>query len=510
MKKSNMLKNTGIILFMSVIAKVCSYGWEALLAAKLGVSDVSDSFYMMVGVFGIINPCIDQGVWKVFLPMYKKRMSLSTTEDADRVANVAATLFMLLSLVFIVFLMVFAEPLFMLIANGYTPEKRAMTVQFFRITAPTYLVFSSASIIGAMLQCHDKFVGSQIREAATHVAKIVTFIIVYRFLGIYAAVAAFIMGSLARLLCQLPFVNWGWKFRPSFDFSDPDIKTMLKGLPAVMVTAGIVQINSLIDKTVASNLGNGAVTSLNYGHRLVNVFSGLFTNAIGTAIYPSIAQYVAEKRDQDIANVLSQALRASAFLVLPISVFCALFPTDLVRLAFERGAFDAAATAMTSPIFLCYSVGMIFVGCSTIITNVLYAYGDVKTTMHISILEILLNIVFDLTFTYFAGVAGLALATSVSAMICFVVRFKALSRYVTVELGGLLLEIGKTLTLTVVSGLVPMALLHFVPVPGALLRLIISAAIFGVLYVVGAFALKLTAVDYVTKMLKKKLKLKKN
>ena len=284
------IKNVGIILGCSIAAKVLSYFWEALIAAYLGASDQADALYMVTSIFGILYPILDLGIWKVFLPIYKTKLVEDNESKAERIANVAVTLFFTLSAALVLFLLVCAKPLVSIIAPGFDAEKQSMTVQYLRISAPTYLLMAVASVVGAMLQSREKFLGSQIREIGTHVSKIIFIFICFRVLGIYAAVIAMIVGSIFRLLVQLPFINWKWKFRPDFHFGDEDVVPMLKGLPSVAVTAAIAHINGLVDRTIASGAASGSVACLNYGHKLVNVFSGMVSTAISTAVYPTMIQ----------------------------------------------------------------------------------------------------------------------------------------------------------------------------------------------------------------------------
>lgn len=66
-----------------------------------------------------------------------------------------------------------------------------------------------------------------------------------------------------------------------------------------------------------------------------------------------------------------------------------MFSTELVTVAFQRGAFDAAATATTSQVFVGYCLGMLFLGVTTVVTNVFYGYGDTKITMDKNVLTLI-------------------------------------------------------------------------------------------------------------------------
>lgn len=502
------VKNVGIILGCSIAAKILSYIWEATLAAFLGASDQADAFYMTTSIFGILYPILDLGIWKVFLPAYKAKLVDKQDAEAEKIANIAVTLFFMLSVALVLFLIVFAKPLVALMATGFNDEKKAITIEYLRLSAPTYLLMAVASVVGAMLQSREKFLGSQIREIGTHVSKIIYVIITYRFFGIYAAVTAMIVGSVFRVLIQLPFINWKWKFRPNFNFKDPDIVPMIKGLPSVAVTAAIAHINGLIDKMVASGAATGAVSCLNYGNKLLHVFSGMISTAIATAVYPTIIQHITEKDTTRLRSLLSNVICALMFFIVPISVFCSMFSTELVTVAFQRGAFDAAATATTSQVFVGYCLGMLFLGVTTVVTNVFYGYGDTKITMYISFVEIALNIVFDLLFIRFWGVAGLAFATSISAIICLCIRMIYLKKYIRVGYKSIFSEGIKILLLSVGTCLIPYFLVNKLLHMNVYFSLLLSVVICVAIYLAAAYVLRLKTLDFVRSLIGKKFKKK--
>ena len=445
------INSVAIILGCSIAAKIFAYVWEATLAALIGASDQADAFYMMMGISAVIYPILDLGIWKVFLPIYKTKMVQNTEKGANRFANTAETFFLCLSLVFVLFLIAAAKPLVMIMAPGFSSEKKALTIYYLRLSAPAYLLMASASVIGAVLQCHGKFFGSQIRELGTHISKIIFILIFYRHWGILAAVTAMIVGGIFRLLIQLPFIDWGWKFRPDFHFRDSDILKMLQGLPSVSITAAIEYINGLVDKMIASGSGSGAISCLNYGHKLVSVFSGMVSAAIGTATYPTMIQLIAKGEKEKLKRLIGSIIGALSFLIIPISLFCITFSKELVTAAFQRGAFDTSATSLTAEVFLGYCFGMLFGGVSTIISNVFYGYGDTRTTMRISMVNVLLNIVFNLMFVRIWGVAGLAYATSLSSALCLGIRLVLLKRYIRLDYGEIMTELLKVLLTSVVA-----------------------------------------------------------
>lgn len=498
------VKNVGIILGCSIVAKILSFVWEATLAAFLGASDQADALYMTTSIFNVLYPILDMGIWKVFLPAYKTKLVEKNEDKAAQIADIAVTLFFALSVALVLFLIVFARPIVGIMAPGFNAAKKAITIKYLRISAPTYFLMASASIVGAMLQSRDKFFGSQIREIGTHVSKIAYIFICYRFMGIYAAVTAFIVGSIFRLLIQLPFIDWKWKFRPNFNFKDEDVVPMIKGLPSVAITAAISQINGVVDKVVASGAESGSIACLNYGHKLMNVFSGMISSAIATAVYPTIIQYVAEKDESNLKELLKNVVCTLCFIIIPISFFCIIYSNDMVTVAFQRGAFNESASLLTSNVFSSYCIGMLFIAIATIITNVFYAYGDTKITMYISIVEIILNVVFNLIFIRFWGVPGLAVATSVSAVICLGVRIILLRRYIEIEYGKIVLESLKIILISIVACVVPAVVFTKLLSLNVFVSLLLSALAFGGIYIGLSLLFKLNTMNFALDLFRKK------
>ena len=477
-----LVKNVGIIFICSIIAKLLSYVWEAILAYFLGASDQADAIFMTTSIFGILYPMLDLGIWKVFLPVYKTKLVEKEDGKAEHIANTTITLFLILSFALVLLLIVCAKPLVSLVAPGFESEKKNITVEFLRIAAPAYLLMAVSSVIGAMLQSRELFLGSQIREIGTHISKIIYIFICYRFIGIYAAVTAVIIGSVFRLIIQIPFINWKWKFKFSVDFKDENIVSMLKGLPSVAITVAIEHVNGLIDKIIASGTGKGSVSFLNYGSKLVNVFSGMISTAVSTAVYPSMIQYIASGERERLNSLVNKTINILVYIIAPISVFCTLFSNELVAVAFQRGAFDSSATALTSAVFVGYCVGMLFSAVSAIVTNVFYGYGKTKITLLISLLQIVINIVLDILFINFWGIAGLAYATSFSAVACLIIRFAFLRKYVELNYKLISIEFIKIAAATLLSCIVPFVLVKFLLHFSAVVSLLSGAVLSIILY----------------------------
>lgn len=135
-----------------------------------------------------------------------------------------------------------------------------------------------------------------------------------------------------------------------------------------------------------------------------------------------------ENNKEEFIKSVSQSINTIILLIIPISVGAIVLANPIVKIVFERGAFNSDATSMTAIALACYSVGMIGFGLREILNKVFYSLQDTKTPMINGILAMSMNIVLSIVFIKVIGFAGIALATSISALICIVLLFRSLKK----------------------------------------------------------------------------------
>lgn len=496
---------TVVIVLVGILAKITSFITEAVLAAYLGTTYQSDAYYMVNSIQMVIYPMLSVGIWKVFLPIYKEKITHGLNDEAAALTNKVITFFSVISFLAVGLLILFAEPVVSVVAPGFEGETRALCIRLVRISAPMYFFIIAAAIYASVLQANNRFLGSQIREVASHVPTIIAAIFFYKHFGIEAMAAALVVGGAVRLLIELPFVNWGYRFRPDFKYRSPEFGLILKRLPSALISEGVTQINTLIDKQMASTLPEGTISALNYGHRLMNVFSGLLSTAIATALYPQMIELIALKKEDELSKLITKIVNIFSILMIPVTLACVLFRTELVAVVFQRGSFDEASTALTSGVFALYSVGIFFIACNTVINNLFYGYGNTKTPMIISIVNLVINVVLNFALIFLWGVNGLALATSLSAVIAFFIRFIAAKKYIAFEWKRMAVTGMKATAAAVIACMVPRAAFWLYPMNRYLVLIVSAGAGVGI-YLALLKLFRVTELRDIVLLLKRKMK----
>lgn len=482
-----------VILIAMVASKFASFVSEAILAYYLGTSTTGDAYYMVSGIQQVLYPMLSVGIWKLFLPEYKKALALNGVEASTAYANKCFTLFVGFSMVFTALLAVFARPVVLFAAPGFDDATADLCTELVRISSPMYIFIIASSVYATMLQCHGKFFASQVREIATHLPVILAALLFFREYGVYALAVGLLVGGLVRLLVELPSMDWGYRFKLDLSLRDKRVVGLLRNLPSALVSSGADQIIVLVNKVMASSQSVGSVSALNYASKLQSLFVGLFSSALSTACYPKMAEYAAMNEKRALAGLVGRAiLLVTAFLV-PLSVGTAMYGRELVGIVFERGAFGADATQLTAGAYSFYAVGLPFVALFSFYNNLLYVLNMSGVVMRLSLASMAINVTLSLALTPFFGVGGLALASSVAYLIVVVAQIVLCRRHLGLSVLPEWRELAKVVGTSVVSFVVALPLAGFFS--SNLLRLCTATVVVIILYALLLIVFKSVVID---------------
>lgn len=495
------LKGTIVIVSVSVLAKIISFITEAILAGYLGTTYQSDAYYMVASIQNVIYPMLSFGIWTVYLPIYKEKITIGEQKSADELADKVITVTTIASVAVVAVLMAFSPAVVSVVAPGFEGETKRLCAELVRISAPMYVFIIAAAVYASMLQCHNRFLGSQIREVASHIPTILAAVFLYPKFGIRALAVALVAGGMCRLLVELPFVNWGYRFRPSIRRKSKEFTLMMKRLPSALVSAGVTRLNVLVDKMMASGLPTGAVSSLSYGSRLSNVFNGLLSTAVSTAVYPQIVELISLKKNQELNRLLSKIIRVFMVIMIPVTIACILFRSELVSVVFERGAFGEESVSLTAGVFACYSAGLFFLACNTVLVNVFYGHGDTRTPMNIGIANLVVNIILNILMIKMFGTNGLALATSLSSCFVFVLRLILIEQYVQLEWKRIISTFGKIIAASLIACVIPRLCVNMIEI-SRYFELVLAALCGVLVYLAELRILKIDELEFVVRMIR--------
>ena len=177
-----------------------------------------------------------------------------------------------------------------------------------------------------------------------------------------------LVGGALQFLVQVPFASRlaardGQRlFRAGAGLGDEDVRRIGALSGPVVVAAAVQRVGVIVDRTIASFLVPGSISSLYYSFRLVHLPYAILALAAGRAAAPMLAEHHALGRHDDFRDTLLSGLRMNLVFLVPVVLLSVRFARPIVGVVYQRGAFDETDLAMTASALAMYSVGLVGMG----------------------------------------------------------------------------------------------------------------------------------------------------
>ncbi|NLJ89549.1 MAG: murein biosynthesis integral membrane protein MurJ [Clostridiales bacterium] len=503
-----MKKAAFLVMIITIVSKFLGFGREIVLSYVYGASAITDAYLISQTIPLTIFSFISVGVATGFIPMYSRIRKESGQISANEfISNLSNTLILVASAI-VVIVLVFTQPVVKLFASGFTGETMTLAVSFTRITIFGVYFTAILHIFVGYLRVHENYLVAALIGFPMNFITIGA-LFISKATNVYVLAVGSLLATASQLIILIPFVRKaGFTYKPIFDLKDEHIKSMvLIALPVIAGTS-VNEINVLVDRTLASGIAVGGISALNYARRLNGFVQGLFVASITTVMYPMISRMAAEDNINGLKSTISESISIISLLVVPATVGAMIFSEEIVSLLFGRGAFTLDAIKMTGNALFYYSIGMIAFGLRDILSRAFYALQDTKTPMINATIAVVLNIVLNIILSKFLGIGGLALATSISAIVGTGLLFITLRR----KIGGFgLKEISmsfiKISIASVIMGFIALGSFNFLKLDvRENIALIAAIGIGAIVYGVLVFFLRIPEVERTLELMKGKLR----
>ena len=325
-----------------------------------------------------------------------------------------------------ILIILFARPFVdYVIAPGFPEAQKVLTVSLMRLDLIAILIFSISGLVMAGLQANQHFLLPAMAPMLYNLGQIFGILILapnkgWNFsglqlpafgFGIYGLVYGVIIGAGLHLLIQVPgLVKYKFTWKPVINFKHPGVRQVLLLLAPRVATMFFIQLFFITRDNLASRLGEGSVTALNYGWFIMQVPETLIGTALAIAILPTLSEFIARKETSKYANTINHAYRALLSLTIPVSVMIAIGIQPLVGIL----GFDEIGTQMVVSATRFYLLGLTGHALLEISARSFYARQDALTPLLAAFLNAVGYIIFAIVLSRLMGFAGIALANSIS------------------------------------------------------------------------------------------------
>jgi putative peptidoglycan lipid II flippase len=411
----------------TLTSRILGLAREQVLAALFGAGDQMDAYFVAFRIPNLVRDLFAEGAMSAaFVPTFTRHITLHGKEDGWRLGNNVLNALILVTGATVLLGLVFARPLVALYAHSFeaVPGKLELTTQLARVMMPFVTLAAIAAAFMGMLNSLRHYFLPALAPATFNVVAIVFALAVTPLMPalglprIMAVALAVIVGGLTQIGLQWPLLRReGFRYRPTIDFTDPGLRRVLVLMGPGTIGLAATQMNLFVSTLLASSQGTGAVSWLQYAFRVMYLPIGLFGVSIATAVLPAAARHAAVKDTAAIRDTVRRGLSLMLFVNVPAACGLMLLSTEIVRLLLERGHFTPTDTTATASALRLYALGLVGYSTARIAAPVFYALGRSRVPVALSMVSVAVNLVLSLILTRTMGFRGLALATSIAALV---------------------------------------------------------------------------------------------
>lgn len=408
------------LIFTAFIAKGLGFVREMVLAYYYGTSYVSDVFVAVQNIPAIIFTVFGTAVTTGFIPLYTEIKVKKDKESADLFANNVFNIFLLLSVVLTVLGVLFSKQLVKLFAGGFQGETFELCNQYAKIIMPTCIAIILVYVYNAYLQIEGYFNQNSLMNVPYNFIQIVFIAIGFYIGNVYILAVGLLLASFGQFayLRVLIKKKTDFKHERVLDFQDSHIRQMLILVGPVFISTGVNQLNSIVDRSMASGLIEGSVSALNYSSEVANMVTQVVILSLTTILYPKMTELFAKDNKIEKNSFTLTYINVVSLLVLPLTALIFIFSKEIVQILFGRGAFNETTVLFVSSALKIYALGIVGFSFRDVLNKVFYSMKDTKTPMINGTIAVAVNITLNIVLVNKLEYLGLAFATSISATVC--------------------------------------------------------------------------------------------
>lgn len=417
-QSTQIIKSTfNVIIIMSVI-KIFGFLKQTVIASKFGSTTETDVFFIASEFIASICVAVFSSLSVTFLSQYAQSLELNKSIDKSYgFASNIICIFVPVALFLMVLLIIFSGFLSKAVGPLLSNDALELLTYYIKLLSVSIIFYGINAILGAVLEANKVFIPSKMMGLFLSLTTIFSALCLSDTFGIFSLVIALILGYIIQFAYILMSCRKYLKFKPSKPFKDTRVKKVYKLSFPLFIGNSIYQLSLIVDKSIATFLGEGAVSALAYGQILKDFVSSVFAVAISGVLLSHFATYVAKKDFTLLRKVLEKAIIIILIIIIPITIFSSTQSENIIRFIYGHGNFNENAIHNTTLVLIGYSIGFCALTIREVFVKAHYAFNDTKKPMINGAIGISINIVFSIIGAKYLGLLGISLATSISEII---------------------------------------------------------------------------------------------
>lgn len=431
LKKVSKLSRAAILVALSFgVNKLIAILRQLIIARQFGLSSDLDVFNVANNIPDMLYSLISGGALAVaIIPVLTEVMTRENRSAAWRVFSQIANIAFFVTAILSALVAIFSWPLVqhpLGIAPGFDISQQTLVVHLMRMNLIGTLIFSMAGLLIAGLQANQHFLLPALGPILYNIGQIFgavflspengytigSFTLPTMQLGIDGLVYGVLIGSALYFIIQIPgLIMYQFKWTPVVNFSDPDVQKILVMLGPRVVSMLFYQLTFIARDNIASHLTLGSVTALTYGWMILQVPETLIGTAIGTALLPTLSEYIAKEDMKRFTDTIRNVGRVLIALALPAAI---LLSTSLGPFLAYAFGFNTSGTNLLIGVTRAFLVGLVGHVFLELGARIFFAQQNARTPLIGAGINLFLFIISSILLSDLYGAVGVGLADAIA------------------------------------------------------------------------------------------------
>jgi putative peptidoglycan lipid II flippase len=412
--------STAVFSAATGLSRIFGLVREIVARSYFGVEGVGiNAFTIAFQIPNLVRALVaDAAITSAFVPVFSELLEKGERARAWRVAS-SLIWILLLGLTAITALFVLAAPWVMSLFGYGSGPAGDLAVTLSQILFPIVVLLGLFGIVTGILNSYEHFSVPALSPVVWNLVIIAGLVIgvpradsTENQLYIYAG--SIVVATLVQLLLPLPWLaGLDGRLRLAIDWRDPAVKRVFVLMLPVTLGLGLINVNALIGTFFAARFIDKTIapSAIDAAFRIYMVPQGMFSVAVATVLFPSLARLAARRDDEGFRHTVGLGLRQIAFLLIPASVATAVLAEPIVRLLYQRGEFDAHQTDVVAGALAAFSIGLTFNGAMLMLNRAFFGLQAPWIPTWVALGNLVFSTILY-AFLYHLGTSGIPLAIS--------------------------------------------------------------------------------------------------
>jgi len=403
---------TSLLIGLGIASKMIV---DLVVASRFGLGTRTDAFFVAYTLPLIIEALIYPACQSGLVPIFVRQMRPDHSHDKWTIFSALFNVGLLTSIALSGAGVATAPWMTALLAPGLPASSYETTVHLMRILFVGTLIVGPVGVMRAFLNAHGLFTAPAMLELIRGTAVLCTIMVAYGAYGIEAVAWGYVIGGLLQFLTLAGVIvrRLGLGYRLAIKLKS--LRSSQAGRLFMVPLADYMlgQTILIAERMIGSFMPAGSISAISYGHRLAAVITSVLFSGVEVVSLSSLAVDFSEGTPTHLRRARETfitGLRLVLVLGIPVSISVWALSLPLVKLLFERGAFDRQATLLAAPVMGLYALSIPFYGYWLLLRNYLFATIQLKKILALACTSAGVYIALALLLSRYMGARGVALA----------------------------------------------------------------------------------------------------